>query len=383
MRVLDLRNSLIEGDTEAVDTSFSPDFPSASEKLVSRVSQVRLRSETSREDQPESDDGLVPYLQSDEPSSEHQLEYLIEKIAKPIVGRIVQRALRIDSYRAFETGWQDLEGDAVVRILARLRASKADPEYHPISNFNGLVATITYRVVADHLRTKNRHRTNLEKKIRRLFAANDRLSIWEDDEGNLLCGYKRWHGKHSPAKAPAVASLVSVVREAGELQKRNTGELILFILQTVQQPIAFKELVDLIGELTAVKHTGANYSFDKLQNVTTPPEDLPEKRRLLHRLLLEIQKLDINQRRALLLNMTDSYGYSIEWFLFTTIANEVELADLLGVSTDEFKELLNELPMTDKQIAKRFEMNVTRIANMRKAVRERLVRCRDAFFRGE
>jgi RNA polymerase sigma factor (sigma-70 family) len=377
-----LRNSLIEGETEALDTSFSPHFPGASEKLVSGVSQVRLRSETSREDQLENDDGLVPYLQSDEASSEHQLEYLIEKIAKPIVDRIVQRALRIDSYRAFETDSQDLEGDAVVRILARLRASKADPQNHPISNFNGLVATITYRVVADHLRTKNRHRTNLEKKIRRLFAANDRLSIWEDDEGNLLCGYVKWRGRHSPAKAPDVASLASVVREPGELKKRNTGELILFILQTVQQPVAFRELVDHIGEVTAVKHTGGNDSIDKLQNVTTPPEDLPEKRRLLHRLLLEIQKLDINQRRALLLNMTDSYGYSIEWFLFTKIATEVELANLLDVPIDDFRELLNELPMTDKQIAKRFEMDATRISNIRKAVRERLARCRDAFFRG-
>jgi RNA polymerase sigma factor (sigma-70 family) len=377
-----LRNSLIEGETEALDTSYSIDFPSASEKLISRVSQVRLRSETSREDQSENDDGLVPYLQSDEASSEHQLEYLIEKIAKPIVGRIVQRALRIDSYRTFETDSQDLEGDAVVRILARLQASKADPQNHPISNFNGLVATITYRVVADHLRTKNRHRTNLEKKIRRLFAANDRLSIWEDDEGNLLCGYERWHDKHSPAKPPDVASLASVVRESGKLQNRNTGEVILFILHTVQQPIAFKELVEVIGELTAVMHTGGNNSIDTLHSITRPPEDLPEKRRLLHRLLLEIQKLDINQRRALLLNMTDSYGYSIEWFLFTKIATEVELANLLDVSIDEFKELLNELPMTDKEIAKRCEMDATRISNIRKAVRERLARCRDAFFRG-
>lgn|GEM_PF-2152740 len=378
-----MRNSLIEGETEALDTPFSPDFPSASEKLISRVSQVRLRSETRREGEPENDESLVPYLQPDETSSEHQLEYLIEKVAKPIVGRIVQHALRIDSYHTFGTDSQDLEGDAVVRILARLRTSKADPQHHPISNFNGLVATIAYRVIADHLRTKNRHRTNLEKKIRRLFAANDRLSIWEDDEGNLLCGYVKWRGKHSHPKAPDVASLASVVSERGQLKKRNTGELILFILQTVQQPVAFKELVDLIGEVTVVKHTGGKDSIDTSQNATTPPDDLPEKRLLLRRLLLEIQKLDINQRRALLLNMTDSYGYSIEWFLFTRIATEAELAHLLDISIDEFRELLNELPMTDKEIAERFEMDATRVANIRKAVRERLTRCRQAFFRGE
>jgi len=34
----------------------------------------------------------------------------------------------------------------------------------------------------------------------------------------------------------------------------------------------------------------------------------------VERLFAEIQKLEIEQRRALLLNMTDSYGYSIEWF---------------------------------------------------------------------
>jgi RNA polymerase sigma factor (sigma-70 family) len=382
VRVLDLRNSLIEGETGALNTSFSPDFASASEKQVSGVSQVRLRSETSREDQAENDESLVPYLQSDETRSEHQLEYLIEKIAKPIVGRIVQRALRVDSYHTFETDSQDLAGDAVVRILARLRTLKADPQHHPISNFNGLVATITYRTVADHLRTKNRHRTNLEKKIRRLFAANDRLSIWEGDDGNLLCGYVKWRGKHSPATAPDVASIASVVTP-GELKKRNTGEMILFILQKAQQPIAFKELVDLIGEVTTVKYTPGNDSIDTLQNVATPPEDLPEKRRLLHRLLLEIQKLDINQRRALLLNMTDSYGYSIEWFLFTNIATEIELANLLDVPIDYFRELLNELPMTDKKIAKRFGMDATRVANIRKAVRERLTRARQAFSRGE
>src|SRR5262249_59092658 len=127
---------------------------------------------------------------------------------------------------------------------------------------------------------------------------------------------------------------------------------------------AFKELVDLIAEVTTVKHIRGNESIDTLQNVT-PPEDLPEKRRLLHRLLLEIQKLDINQRRALLLNMTDSYGYSIEWFLFTKIATEDQLADLVGVSIDEFRGLLNDLPMTDKQIAQRFKMDATRIANIR------------------
>jgi hypothetical protein len=79
--------------------------------------------------------------------------------------------------------------------------------------------------------------------------------------------------------------------------------------------------------------------------------------------------------------MTDSYGFSIEWFVFTGIATEAQLAKLLEISTDEFKLLLNDLPMTDKEIANQLGMSPTKVANIRKAVRERLARCRQAFLR--
>jgi len=57
-----------------------------------------------------------------------------------------------------------------------------------------------------------------------------------------------------------------------------------------------------------------------------------ERRLLLHRLFEEIQRLSAEQRNALLLNMTDSHGYSIEWFLFANIATDDQLAALLEVS---------------------------------------------------
>jgi hypothetical protein len=34
-------------------------------------------------------------------------------------------------------------------------------------------------------------------------------------------------------------------------------------------------------------------------------------------LFVEIQKLGIEQRKSLLLNMTDGYGFSVKWFVFT------------------------------------------------------------------
>ena len=387
-----MRNSLIEGETEALDASCSPDFTANSEILVGRDSQVHLPLETSREDRQNIDERLVAYLQSvDEEASQKHLEYLLESVAKPIIHRIVQRSARVksDSVR-YDLDLQDVVGDAVVRILTRLRASKAAPQHDPISNFDGLVATITYRAIADYLRTRNRQRTNLEKKIRRLFAANADLSIWEDSEKDLICGYLDWRSNKPSTLSHNIDStpleLSSIATEIRVSPKKNTAELILLILQKLQRPIKLKDLLGLISEISGVQRLNINEVNYQLKH--SPVElslsaDSAENRRLLERLFAEIQKLEIEQRRALLLNMTDSYGYSVEWFVFTRITTEAELADLLGLSVDEFKRLLNDLPMTDKEIAKQLGMSPTKVANIRKAVRERLARCRQAFLRGE
>jgi RNA polymerase sigma factor (sigma-70 family) len=392
VRTLDLRNSLIEGEAEALDASISPEFTANSGILVSRVSQVHLPSETSREAKQYADKRLELYFLSvDEHTSQEHLEYLLESIAKPIIHRIVQRSTRvkIDSAR-YELDSQDVVSDVLVRILARLNASKADPQRYPISNFDGLVATISYRVIADLLRTRNRQRTNLEKKIRRLFAANADLSIWEGNEKELVCGYAACRSdKPNSLNTISLTSfeLSTLANEIrAEAKKRNTAELILLILQKVKHPIRLRDLVGLISEITFVQQLNTNevnYSPNAFQIELTISNDSAENRRLLERLFVEIKKLEIEQRRALLLNMTDSYGYSIEWFLFTRIATEAELADLLQLSVDEFRRLLNALPMTDKEIAKLLGVSPTKVANIRKAVRERLARCRKAFLRGE
>lgn len=105
-----------------------------------------------------------------------------------------------------------------------------------------------------------------------------------------------------------------------------------------------------------------------------------DNHRLLQRLLGEIQKLNTEQRKSLLLNMTDCFGYGIEWFLFTQIATEELLANLLQRSVADFRRLLTQLPMSDEDIARELGTSPTKVMNMRRAVRERLNRRRRAFF---
>lgn len=394
MRALDLSTSPTHGETDAPDCVFSHDSRAISAILLGRVGQVHLSLQTIREGNGSIEERLLAYLQcADEPTSQDHLTYLLDEVAKPIIQRIVQRSSRLDPLQAeYETSPQDLAGEALVRVLKRLRASKADPNQQLISNFPGLVATITYRAIAENVRARNRQWANLEKKIRRLFAANGELDIWKDSERNLVCGYQVWHGSElSPSDRTqnpyATQSELSSIAEEFRFdnRKRNTAELILILLDKVRRPIKLRDLVDLINGLrssgpSSLEEINPSQEF-LTDNEGSLAAGVVKTRRLLERLFAEIHKLGIEQRKSLLLNMTDSYGFSIEWFMFTGIATEAQLARLLEVSTDEFKLLLNHLPMTDKEIANQLGMSPTKVANIRKAVRERLARCRQAFLR--
>jgi hypothetical protein len=72
------------------------------------------------------------------------------------------------------------------------------------------------------------------------------------------------------------------------------------------------------------------------------------------------------------------YGFGVEWFVFTGIVSEDQLANLLDLSVEEFRRLLDTLPMTDNQIAELLGIDSAKIANIRKAVRDQLKRRRQA-----
>lgn len=338
------------------------------------------------------DEELVPYLQSDsETDSNQQLQRLLEK-AQPIVYRIA-RSMRASSVRGpvYDFNTQDIFGDVCVRLLQILRAFKDNSKRHPISNYAGLVATTTSTVLSDLLRLKDRQRRNLYEKVRHLISVNPALATWKDAEGNTVCGYAIWRPRKvsSTKRTPSFSQLKLDFRskEFGQEQKRNTAELILLVLDNIGCPVRFDELVDLVSiavqgvQVQAISINDTHY-VQSGPLVTYQPDIIvgDENQRLLHRLFEEIQGLRVEQRKSLLLNMTDSYGFGIEWFIFTQIATEERLAQLLELTIEQFRQLLNELPMSDIEIARELGITETRVMNIRRAVRERLDRRRRAFF---
>jgi hypothetical protein len=314
VRALDLSTSPTHGETDAPDRVFSHDCRAISAILLGRVGQVHLSLQTIRKSSGSIEERVLAYLQCvDEPKSQDHLTYLLEDVAKPIIQRIVQRSSRLDHSNAeYQTSPQDLSGEALVRVLKRLRASKADPNQQVISNFPGLVATITYRVIAEHLRARNRQWANLEKKIRRLFAANGELDIWKDSQRNLVCGYQVWHsGELSPSALTlnlyaTQSELSSIVEEIRlDNRKRNTAELILILLDKVRRPNKLRDLVGLINGLRSsgspsIEEINTSEGF-LTQNEGSLAIGVVKTRRLLERLFAEIHKLGLEQRKSLLL----------------------------------------------------------------------------------
>lgn len=344
-------------------------------------------SDQKHEAGPGTDEQLVPYLNSaDRTEAQEHLDRLLEK-ARPIVYRIARsmRAGAAQPTASFHT--QDVFGDVCVRLLQTLQAFKQDPSRHPISNFSGLVATTTSTVFADLLRGQDRQRRSLYQKIRRLIAANPDLATWKDNEGGLVCGYQIWRSIHiNVTPLPSQLKLDFDSADFISPQRRNTAELILLVLKNVGRPIKFDEFVDLVNIASAGVQVQTISIDDEHYVQSSPlvsyqPDFIAgvENQRLLNRLFAEIETLRVEQRKSLLLNMSDSYGFGIEWFLFTKIATEEHLARLLEVSIDQFRRMLNDLPMSDAEIARDLGISQSKVTNMRRAVRERLERRRRAF----
>ena len=159
--------------------------------------------------------------------------------------------------------------------------------------------------------------------------------LCKDDKDDLICGYAAW--KSGVRTHSTVPSQLELMFGSNVPHKKNTAELVLQVLNNLGRPVKLDELVDLVNiasegvEVQTVSIDDEHF-VQSTPLITLPPDIVGavDNQRLLHRLFVEIQRLRVEQRKSLLLNMTDSYGYGIEWFLFTKIATEDHLAQLVG-----------------------------------------------------
>ena len=80
------------------------------------------------------------------------------------------------------------------------------------------------------------------------------------------------------------------------------------------------------------------------------------------------------QRVALLLNLGKGQEHVIELLPVLGIATICDIAEAVNMTTQEFAERWNDLPLEDTVIAGRLGISRQQVINLRKSARERLIR---------
>jgi hypothetical protein len=223
----------------------------------------------------------------------------------------------------------------------------------------------------------------LAMRLRYLATHSPKLSLWQVERGQQLCGFVRDRG----CEANRDLTRLGEVR-LGPWRNKNSaspelGELVESILDAAGGPLLLEDLVDVVarwsGDGPAIvepldQKRCEEAPIRELADTTPPPETGLEVRQYMERLWKEICDLPLDHRRALLLNLEDSAGGDIQLFEFLGIATIREIASTLEIDPLSFAELWKTLPLNDATIGRELGLSRQDVANRRSSARKRLAR---------
>ena len=346
---------------------------------------------------------LLPFLQArNESESENLLARLVYEYADPVIKGILKRKLGVsltvadgsyDNQNALE-----IAGDVHALLLAHLDRLKRQPAAAAIHNFRGYVAIKTYSAYNAYLRRKHPERWRLKNRLRYLFSHHPSFALWENAEGEWLCGLAAW--QHDRAKqavgvrhrgqlrAHLLSSeklrLLSDQSEGNEL----TGTSIS-VFNAAGHPVELDELVNVISEMLGIREPTESTALDEEETGKTyhDPADTRasadislDQRFYLQRLWSEILQLPPRQCAALLLNLRDEQGAGVLALLpLIDIASMGAIAQALEMTEEQMAKLWYDLPLDDNVIARQLGVTRQQVINLRKAARARLLRRMKSF----
>jgi DNA-directed RNA polymerase specialized sigma24 family protein len=344
-----------------------------------------------------SDALLSPFLHAtSEAESESVLTRLLAEQAGPVIKGIIRSKLHASGAVDDRLRWQDAEdvyGEVITQLLARLRACKTSPGSDAIGNFRNYVAVTTYNACYHHLRRKYPQRWRLKNRVRYLLTHRPELTLWASADGDWLCGFAAWRaqGRDSPAGAgrlrqlrDAPETLALAGSEYEDIRRVSLADLVSTILRRVAAPVELDALVNTVADVQGIKDLPIATNPDEGEasaGPAEPPTDLRsnvaadvERRSYLQRLWSEIVRLPLGQRAALLLNLRDVQEGVIVLLPLTGVATIRQIADAVAIPAEEFARLWNDLPLDDAAVAVRLGVTRQQVINLRKSARARLAR---------
>jgi DNA-directed RNA polymerase specialized sigma24 family protein len=351
-------------------------------------------------ERPQTDALLLPYLRAaDDAESNRLLGELLSEHAQPVAIGVIRSALRV---AASDCGFttqdvEDINGEAILKVLRRLRHYRNSDDVVGLSNFRSYVAVTAYNVCCEHLRRLYPERHRLKNRLRHLLTHQNGFACWQDVSGNRVCGFAVWQQLSGhPSTSGRLRELLADVQafernrlQGHSVQKVSLPDLLAAIFDWTSSPVVVDELVHVVGNLLGIRDQKANLKPDSSDGKPSATELIPEprvsevtrleQRRYLEDLWAEILRLPLGQRTALLLSLKDSKGRDLVSLLaYICIASIPEIATALSMSLEKFTEIWNSLPAEDETIARHLGVTRQQVVNLRVSARRRLARRMDA-----
>lgn len=254
------------------------------------------------------------------------LARLIEIHATPIIERVIRRKLTLSGSDGRDVPAQDEEdvhGEVVVQLVARLSALKVDRANWMIADFRGYVAVVAFNACHHYLRRKYPERWRLKNRVRYVLTHHPPFALWESADEEGLCGLAAWRAIGRPPLGAARLQPLHDLSDVSRLDLKGADArhvalpiLLAAIFDCSQAPIHMNELVNTVAALQGVTDQPLLAGDDAVVKGGSLNERLPdqrsdvetelENRSYLMRVWAEIVQLPLPQRVALLLNLRDS-----------------------------------------------------------------------------
>lgn len=296
-----------------------------------------------------------------------------------------------------------------------------------IRDVRGYAAVLTYNQCSQRLRNENPEWTRLKHRLRYFFGTSRGFATWENDAGDLMCGFVSWQnrktaptaaGKLDALKHDAWAVLPSSLhnKDVWQLKRTDWEQLTEAVFDHAASPLELDDLVTIVGDAFGVKEVKEESTTvnedeetkrrgDDLRSKEPTPEDKLALRQYLSKLWQEICQLRPGQRVAYMLNFRDAEG-DIGIFPAHDIATLAEIGRALQIADEQFDRawdalpldeatrasyktlasydekfmaLCRYVPLEDLVIARLLGGERQQVINLRRLARDRLIRQMEAF----
>jgi hypothetical protein len=169
--------------------------------------------------------------------------------------------------------------------------------------------------------------------------------------------------------------------EGRDIQLMELDDLLAAIFNRIGEPISVEDVVSIIADIKGVKDL-SSVSFDSDEsNVAQGLSDsrlridtILEMQEPLKLFWEALRQLPCEEFRVYILYASDTSGEDlITLFLAAKIVTETEIAQLLEISIEQFRELwLNSLPLDNESIASELGITIERVYKLRFQAGKRL-----------